>query len=497
MRLRGMGRSAGFAAIMVCCWSQPAAADAGERFAAPAGAGTACTATAPCEIQVAVEAAGSGDTVTLAPGDYSAGPQVGEVVVVPQGVTVRGAPGQPVPRLLSSAPTAVHVAASGAVIRRLEIVHSTSPSPGAIGLSLAGGRAEQIVVREHTDFAPACGSEFVPGPYTIRDSFCLHTFGGNAFELVGSNSESRAELVNVTAASSGGIQAGRAGNGIHVVSEQGSTALVEGTNVIANINGSTLASGVSAVESSGSDAVIVMTSSNYLDESQRTGTEITDPGSGSNQTAFPKFVDRPNGDYHQRSDSPTIDAGTSPANMGPVDVDGEPRHFRAIPDIGADEFLDGDGDGVADRIDACPGTAAATADGCPAVVPPSPTDPGPAPQQPDEPVEPGPEPTIPPAGEGENVLDDRLAPQTRITAGPRRVRRGRAAVFVLAASEEGARFECRLDGAPFAACAKRSAVRGLRAGRHSFEARAIDAAGNADPTPARNVFRVLGRAKRR
>jgi hypothetical protein len=65
----------------------------------------------------------------------------------------------------------------------------------------------------------------------------------------------------------------------------------------------------------------------------------------------------------------------------------------------------------------------------------------------------------------------------------------RSASFALA-SEPGARFECSLDDAPFAACPADVTVARLALGAHRFTARAIDAAGNADPTPAARRWSV-------
>jgi hypothetical protein len=53
-----------------------------------------------------------------------------------------------------------------------------------------------------------------------------------------------------------------------------------------------------------------------------------------------------------------------------------------------------------------------------------------------------------------------------------------------------ARFECRLDGAPFAPCASPATSSGLSLGAHTFEVRAVDMSNNADATPAQRSFFV-------
>ncbi len=61
----------------------------------------------------------------------------------------------------------------------------------------------------------------------------------------------------------------------------------------------------------------------------------------------PMFADPGNGDLHLLYGSPCIDAG-SPNAGAAVDMDGEARPSGAAMDIGADEFVDADGDNMAD-----------------------------------------------------------------------------------------------------------------------------------------------------
>jgi hypothetical protein len=88
-----------------------------------------------------------------------------------------------------------------------------------------------------------------------------------------------------------------------------------------------------------------------------------------------------------------------------------------------------------------------------------------------------------------------LAPETAIDSGPAEgaTLGVSSATFGFSASEAGSTFECRIDGAAFAACSGPGAehtAAGLAEGPHTFEVRAIDAAANADPTPATRSFTV-------
>jgi hypothetical protein len=90
---------------------------------------------------------------------------------------------------------------------------------------------------------------------------------------------------------------------------------------------------------------------------------------------------------------------------------------------------------------------------------------------------------------------DTTAPETTLTAAPKAVTTAASATFTFSASEAGS-FECRLDGAPFALCGSPKSYAGLGKGDHRFEVRAIDAAGNADATPALHGWKIETAARR-
>jgi hypothetical protein len=92
---------------------------------------------------------------------------------------------------------------------------------------------------------------------------------------------------------------------------------------------------------------------------------------------------------------------------------------------------------------------------------------------------------------GGDGTPDTTPPET-IKGGKRPKRRTtrRSAKFRFS-SEAGATFECKLDRKPFKPCASPKKVKRLRRRKHTFQARAIDAAGNVDLTPATWKFRVV------
>lgn len=59
-------------------------------------------------------------------------------------------------------------------------------------------------------------------------------------------------------------------------------------------------------------------------------------------------------------------------------------------------------------------------------------------------------------------------------------------------ADEPATFECSLDGAGFEPCASTATFSGLGSGWHTLEARATDAAGNTDASPAQASVKLVG-----
>jgi hypothetical protein len=89
---------------------------------------------------------------------------------------------------------------------------------------------------------------------------------------------------------------------------------------------------------------------------------------------------------------------------------------------------------------------------------------------------------------------DTTAPETTLASAPKSATTVTSATFAFSASESGS-FECRLDGAPFALCGSPKSYGDLGKGDHRFEVRAIDAAGNADATPALHAWKIEAPAR--
>jgi hypothetical protein len=94
-------------------------------------------------------------------------------------------------------------------------------------------------------------------------------------------------------------------------------------------------------------------------------------------------------------------------------------------------------------------------------------------------------------GKGKGKGADKKAPETTIVKGPRARTHKRVVKFRFVSSEPGSTFQCKLDRRKFKPCRSPKKYKRLKPGKHIFEVRAIDAAGNKDKTPAKRKFRVL------
>ncbi|MDQ3867215.1 MAG: Ig-like domain-containing protein [Actinomycetota bacterium] len=90
---------------------------------------------------------------------------------------------------------------------------------------------------------------------------------------------------------------------------------------------------------------------------------------------------------------------------------------------------------------------------------------------------------------GRAIVIDNAIPDTSIVARPAVDARLTTATFRFR-SEPGATFECSLDGTLFRLCRSPQRYERLSEGRHLFAVRALDAAGNYDPTPAEWRWRI-------
>ncbi|MDX6582872.1 MAG: hypothetical protein QOI10_2056 [Solirubrobacterales bacterium] len=346
MNRLGHGARAGLVIAAVIS-GLPGTAAAAVRYAAPGGAGpeATCPASNPCDLSKAVEgpSVANGDEVVVLPGRHQLpgdDPTDSESGINPltirKAINVHGTAGAPPTIVAGPDGGAVYLDNPDAVLSDV-IVEGT-------GLGLAAGLAERVLVMTPKNFAcyfDKYRTLAQPAP-VLRDSVCfgepdnqtISTGVGASVSPVQPPRALAGKLVNVTAIGTQGISIGALG---------GSTATVEGTNVIAI--GSARGVDVGAYTESGVDtapdgagATVSLTNSNYeTTEVTGPGASVTPPGTGTNQTAEPVLASPSTGDARQVTGSPTIDAGATVPLLGSFDFEGQPRVQGPAPDIGGDE----------------------------------------------------------------------------------------------------------------------------------------------------------------
>lgn len=287
---------------------------AADRYASPAGSGTACTQEVPCSLSTAIGSAVAGDEVfALADqGDYRLGSGIRGTVPI-HSVNGRA-------RLIFSSGGLRLVAGSAEYL----YVQSDSDDT-AFALDAAAATATGIIAR----------SGFTGHACYVKDATLVNTIcwagstGDYGIELDGSST-----LRNVTAV----------GGTVTAILALGRDrcGCVAVTDTFVNVIARASATGKDLIGESqdGVRLTIDITHSSYATTQTRgDASRVVIDGDATNQTAAPLFVDATAGNFHQLPGSPTIDAGvTDPAN-GAADVDGEPRTVGSSTDIGADEWI--------------------------------------------------------------------------------------------------------------------------------------------------------------
>jgi hypothetical protein len=105
-------------------------------------------------------------------------------------------------------------------------------------------------------------------------------------------------------------------------------------------------------------------------------------------------------------------------------------------------------------------------------------------------------PEEPPADGGDG--GDGVPPDAQITKGPKDKTKSKTATFEFSGSDARAvaGFQCKVDAGAFAPCASPFTVK-VKKGKHSFQVRATDQAGNVDPTPATDTWTVKKKKKKK
>jgi Ca2+-binding RTX toxin-like protein len=90
-----------------------------------------------------------------------------------------------------------------------------------------------------------------------------------------------------------------------------------------------------------------------------------------------------------------------------------------------------------------------------------------------------------------------LPPETNQIVGPKKVKKGKKPGYTFGSPAAGAQFECAIDAGPFKPCESpyRVKTNKLQPGKHTLSVRAVQPAGNADPSPSTFRFKVQPKKK--
>jgi hypothetical protein len=310
------------------------AAAAGSTFhAAPLGEGIACSEGLPCEIGVAVEKAGDGDSVVLVEGEYTL-PPLG--LLIEDEIDIGGTIGDPA--VLETTST-----------RDVEAFEQADPTlhdmriQGGGSLRLGSGTAERVFVA-HAGAKLAAACDLDKGT-ALLNSVCWTLEGAakgvDAIEITASGEKQggTAVLRNVTA-----IANNLEANAIHASSNASAVLIVDAANVIARSSQGTDL--FAELGNSGlPKALIDIVNSDFGDSEDDPGADaaVTPLGTSGNVSAAPTFLSPATGDFHVGGDSPTLDGGIDDGSIGVVDLEGFDRSqakcvgAAQTPDMGAFE----------------------------------------------------------------------------------------------------------------------------------------------------------------
>src|SRR5215217_7004882 len=288
---------------------------AAQRWTTPTAtlASGACAASAPCRIDVAVNAASAGDEVIVAPGVYHVAAQLSPVAPI----DLHGVAGQRRPRIVGSSAltSAVLSFKQGGTVRHLYV---EATGAGSDAITLQHGVGEDLLLRS----AAGDGGKIVTSAAgtVLRDSAVRTNATGDAaaLKLRESSGAGTVSLHNVTLMAPSAY-------GVRCEVRNGQASIVN-----AIVHGSS-----HDIEAGKAPGHCTVANSNFR--------AALSPGvvaGAGNQEAEPVFVDAPKGNYRPAAGSPTVDAGASDALLGTADPAGCARTLGAGPDIGAYEHAD-------------------------------------------------------------------------------------------------------------------------------------------------------------
>jgi hypothetical protein len=313
-------------AVFLTALALAPAAQAAQRYAAPAGSGAECTQTKPCSLNEALAKAKANDEVIVTGGSYT----LSAFAALPFGATgayVHGDFSGPRPTISGS--VAGPIIAIVPPKSRVSYLDISNSSVGSSAL-YCGNEVVAERLRLAAKALAGVGLQ-MSGSCTATDSV-VRADGEMSIGVLASG-ESPAfpgSVRNLTAIATGpkstGLRVTNSGFGI-------------GVSYTLKIRNSIVSGDEYDLRTfyglSGPGNIDVAYSNFDAAKPEPSTTIAQGPG---NQTTAPLFVNAGAGDYREAAGSPTIDAGTA-EGISTIDFDGNPRALGAAPDIGAYEVV--------------------------------------------------------------------------------------------------------------------------------------------------------------
>jgi hypothetical protein len=310
--------------VLLAC---AAAAQAQQRYAAPAGEGAVCEKAAPCSLQTAIEKAEANDEVIIGPGSYTTVSTVGPDDFEIEGLSVHGDFGAPMPVISTdNSTTPLFLGLGGGAT--LSWVDIRTAGPESTAVFCPGVTVDRVRASVRGTESTAIGG----GVCNISNSLAVAT--GSQSTAIGQVATLKGPEGSVT--NSTALATGPSSNGLRVVYssiEEGGSLTVKVTNTIAQGTKADLLTRGPSSEF----GEIVVSHSNFDNGVKEEAGKIID--AGGNQSAAPLFANAAAGDYAEAAGSPTIDAGIASPAAGALDLAGGARTLGGAIDIGAFEFL--------------------------------------------------------------------------------------------------------------------------------------------------------------
>jgi hypothetical protein len=322
-----MSRLAPWPAVLVAALVLAPAAQAAQRYAAPAGGGSTCTQAAPCSLVTAVNGAAGNDEVIIGSGAYTlATPLAPPGAIDLHGVT--GGSGVPVIHAQGIAlNTSALTLTDGSTARDLDLVEVAGGA--SMGIRMSGSVRLERVFASGAMANGACGVDVANANLTLTDTACVSTgpspaaaFFPASAQTVTLHARDSTFVAQTTLSAPGAAGLELSGSASGAVTAQLTNAIVHG------------ATRDFICDSPSPSDTVTVSHTAYANTGSCTAGRLVDQGGRVSAAA----ALAPDG-VHQLAGSPTIDAGTFDGTLDPlVDIDGDVRNVLGGNDLGADEL---------------------------------------------------------------------------------------------------------------------------------------------------------------